>query len=101
MKNQTLTCIVRFLSKIGQEAFLLEKLDKLLDDTKKYEKGCFETKLMVNEKKEQEICMTLSFNDYEEYRNHFKTAHLKDFVEKHASSLVQSIDQESYRSVPE
>lgn len=35
MKNQELTCIVRFLSKVGQEASLLVKLGQLLDNTKK------------------------------------------------------------------
>lgn len=96
MKNQELTCIVRFLSKVGQEASLLVKLGQLLDNTKKHEKGCLETKLMVNQKKAQEICIVISFINYDEYRNHFKTAYLKEFVEKHSSLLVQSVDQELY-----
>lgn len=51
---------------------------------------------MVNQKKAQEICIVISFINYDEYRNHFKTAYLKEFVEKHSSLLVQSVDQELY-----
>ena len=101
MKNQTIICIVRFLAKVGQEADLMEKLTKLLDDTKRNEKGCSNTRLMVNRKKPEEFCISLSFSSYDQYRNHFDTAHVKDFVENHSSLLVQSIDQELYDSILE
>ncbi|MBT4880042.1 MAG: hypothetical protein HON43_03610 [Alphaproteobacteria bacterium] len=98
MKN-TLTCIVRFLAKEGKVTELTNQFEQLLSLVREKESGCVKSSLLSNKNNSQEVCLMLNFTNYEEYRKHFTTDYLKEFVENHVPNLVEKIDQELYSPI--